>query len=255
MVSRARGAGILADAQPERTPDRACTLDRAVASPPDVALDLFAPLPGDYERWAAVLSFGQDGRWRRAMLEQLALAAGEMALDVAAGTGLITRALGAAGLRVVSVDQSPAMLEQATLRGATGVVATGERLPFADESFDVVTFGYLLRYVDDVTAAVAELARVLRPGGRMGMVEFGRPGGLWGPPWIVYTRVGLPAAGAMIGRPWLRVGRFLGPSIDAFAAAWPPGRLAGAWEAAGLSDVSVRRMSLGGGLVMAARKP
>jgi demethylmenaquinone methyltransferase / 2-methoxy-6-polyprenyl-1,4-benzoquinol methylase len=225
-----------------------------VTSPPDVALELFAPLPGDYERWAAVLSLGQDARWRSAMVERLGLRPGEMALDVAAGTGLITRTVEATGARVVSVDQSLSMLEQATRRGAVGVIATGERLPFADGSFDAVTFGYLLRYVAEVPAAIEELARVLRSGGRMGMVEFGRPRGFWRPPWILYTRAVLPAAGGLIGRPWRRVGRFLGPSIDTFADAWPPDRLVAAWEGAGLVGVTIRRMSLGGGLVMTARK-
>jgi demethylmenaquinone methyltransferase/2-methoxy-6-polyprenyl-1,4-benzoquinol methylase len=176
-------------------------------------------------------------------------------LDIAAGTGSITRLLQHRGASVVSLDQSPEMLVNAVARGATGVVATAERLPFADESFDAATFGYLLRYVNDVGGCLAEIARVLRPGARVGMVEFGRPGGLWRPLWWGYTRLVLPISGLVAGRGWYRVGRFLGPSIDEFAIRFPPLRLAAAWEAAGLTDVRVDRMSLGGGLVMWGRKP
>lgn len=188
------------------------------------------------------------------MVGDLGVSSGDRILDVAAGTGSITRKLSAAGANVVSLDQSAEMLSQAVARGATGVLATAEALPFADASFDAVTFGYLLRYVDDVPAALGELVRVVRPGGRVGMVEFGRPSGVWRPAWWCYTRIVLPGAGLLISAGWRRVGRFLGPNIDDFADRWPPHRLAGAWEDAGLGDVSVIRMSLGGGLVMTATK-
>ncbi|CAN5387690.1 MAG: class I SAM-dependent methyltransferase [Acidimicrobiia bacterium] len=222
--------------------------------PHRVALRLFAPIGSSYERWARLLSFAQDGRWREAMVAGLAVAPGERALDVAAGSGSITRMLQAAGADVVSLDQSGEMLAAATVRGATAVRAGAETLPFGDAEFDLVTFGYLLRYVDDLPEALAELARVLRPGGRMGMVEFGRPAGVWGPPWWLYTRIGLPAAGALIGGGWREVGLFLGPSIDRFAAEWPPLRLAGAWRNAGFDEVRVARPSLGGGLLMWGRR-
>ncbi len=188
------------------------------------------------------------------MVAGLEVEPGERALDVAAGTGSITRRLQQAGARVVSLDQSAAMLAAATSRGATAVRAGGERLPFADGAFDVVTFGYLLRYVDDLPAALGELARVLRPGGRIGMVEFGRPTGVWWAPWWLYTRVGLRLAGLAVGGGWREVGRFLGPNIDAFAATWPPHRLVEAWREARLEDVRAARPSLGGGLVMWGRR-
>ncbi len=222
--------------------------------PHQVALDLFAPLGPSYERWARILSMGQDTRWRAAMVAGLGVEPGERALDVAAGTGSITRLLRQSGADVVSLDQSAQMLTEAEHRGAAGVRAGAERLPFVDASFDLVTFGYLLRYVDDLPAALTELARVLRPGGRMGMVEFGRPTGVWSGPWWFYTRVGLPTAGALIGRGWREVGTFLGPNIDRFAAEWPPDRLAEAWRAAGMGEVRVARPSLGGGLLMWGRK-
>lgn len=188
------------------------------------------------------------------MIELVRPRPGDRALDIAAGTGSMTRLVAGAGAGVISLDQSHEMLSLAVDRGATGVVATAERLPFPDDEFDVVTFGYLLRYVDDVAGAMTEVARVLRSGGRAGMVEFGRPRGIWGPPWWAYTRIGLPLAGLVAGRGWVRVGRFLGPSIDDFADRYPPRDLVRVWERAGFEDITLERMSLGGGLVMSGRR-
>ncbi|MFZ0625825.1 MAG: class I SAM-dependent methyltransferase [Acidimicrobiia bacterium] len=218
------------------------------------ALTLFGPLAPGYERWGAILSMGQDARWRQRMVDGLDINPGSRVLDIAAGTGLITRLLQSRGAEVISLDQSYPMLQPAVARGATGVVATAEALPSPDDSFDAVTFGYLLRYVHDVTGCMTEIARVLRPGGRVGMVEFARPGGLWRPLWFAYTRLVLPAAGVVAGNGWFRVGRFLGPSIDDFADRYPPARLIAAWETAGFTEVRAEAMSLGGGLVMWGRK-
>lgn len=223
-------------------------------SPTSVAQTLFAPLALRYERWAGILGLGQDRRWRLRMVAGLDVGPGSMVLDIAAGTGSITRLLEQTGARVLSLDQSAPMLAMAAERGATGVVATAESLPFPDSSFDAVTFGYLLRYVDGVQDCMNEIARVLRPGGTVGMVEFGRPRGLWRPLWWSYTRLVLPVAGAFAGEGWYRVGRFLGPSIDDFTDRHPPERLVGIWEAAGLEGVEVVRLSLGGGLVMWGRR-
>jgi demethylmenaquinone methyltransferase/2-methoxy-6-polyprenyl-1,4-benzoquinol methylase len=222
--------------------------------PPDVARQLFAPIASSYERWARVLSMGQDARWRETLISELGLPPGSRVLDVAAGTGSITRALQAEGHSVVSVDQSAEMIRLAESRGATAVLATAERLPFEDESFDAVTFGYLLRYVSDVQACLEELVRVVRPGGAIGMIEFGRPTGVWSPLWWLYTRLVLRGAGAVIRSGWLEVGRFLGPSIGDFARAYPPDRLVAVWRESGLSEVKVRRLSLGGGLVLVGRR-
>lgn len=221
-------------------------------SPPAVAQQLFRPIAPSYERWARALSFGQDGRWRRLMVDELAVEPGQLVLDVAAGTGSITRLLQRHGARVVSLDQSLSMLGEAG--DVTAVAATGEQLPFPDGSFDAVTFGYLLRYVDDVGDCLREVARVVRPGGGVGMVEFGRPGGVWGMGWWLYTRLGLPAAGGLIRSGWGRVGTFLGPSIDSFSRTHPLDRLADLWREAGIGDLRILRPSLGGGLVMVGRK-
>jgi demethylmenaquinone methyltransferase/2-methoxy-6-polyprenyl-1,4-benzoquinol methylase len=130
-----------------------------------------------------------------------------------------------------------------------------ESLPFPDASFDALTFTYLLRYVDDPPATLRELARVVRPGGRAASLEFGVPP--WAPAraaWRLYTAVGLPALGRLASREWAEVGRFLGPSIRGFYERHPLDRLVGYWHEAGFEDVQVRRMSLGGGIVMHARR-
>src|SRR4051795_3260415 len=143
------------------------------------ALDLFAGLPRGYDRMGAVLSFGQDPRWRRALLAAVDVRPGQRVLDVATGTGLVARELADRGAEVVGLDQSEDMLAVARRRLGTRVTLVhgeAERLPFADAEFDALTFTYLLRYVDDPEATMRELARVVRPGGRIGMVEFGVPG-------------------------------------------------------------------------------
>ncbi len=216
---------------------------------------LFAPIAQDYERWARVLSLGQDPRWRGEMVAGLDLARGSRVLDVAAGTGAITRLIEARGFNVIALDQSPEMLQAARQQGATTVQAKAESLPFPDESFDGLTFSYLLRYVTDPRSCMEELVRVVRPGGMIGMVEFGRPRRQWGPPWWFYTRVLLPTAGWLIGSGWHRVGSFLGPSIDDFHRRFPGHALVELWRAAGLTAVRARECSLGGSMLMWGCKP
>lgn len=227
------------------------------------ALELFRGLPARYDMLSAALSFWQDPRWRRALVGAVAPVAGERVLDVATGTGMVAAELLArADCTVVGVDQSAEMLAGARARFAgVGdsrvelVEGQAEALAFADESFDALTFTYLLRYVDDPSATMRELARVVRPGGRVGSLEFGVPP--WPPAraaWRVYTAVGLPTLGRLASREWQHVGRFLGPSIRGFYERHPLDAIVGYWEQAGLVDVHVRQMSLGGGVVMWARK-
>jgi demethylmenaquinone methyltransferase/2-methoxy-6-polyprenyl-1,4-benzoquinol methylase len=135
-------------------------------------------------------------------------------------------------------------------------VARGEQLPFADASFDALTFTYLLRYVADPATTLAELARVVRPGGVLAGLEFGVPPRAgWRAAWRLHTRAVLPLAGLVCGgRAWARVGLFLGPSIEQHYRSYPVERHVAMWLAAGLVDVRVRPLSLGGGLVMSARR-
>jgi demethylmenaquinone methyltransferase/2-methoxy-6-polyprenyl-1,4-benzoquinol methylase len=223
------------------------------------AVELFAGLPGRYDRVGAIMSFGQDPRWRQTMVAAVEPRPGQRVLDVATGTGMVAFALAARGSQVVGLDQSQEMLGGARAKLAAApeevrrrvefTLGQAEQLPFADGEFDALTFTYLLRYVDDVAATLAELSRVVRPGGRIGMVEFGVPGrsalrGLW----RGYTRIGLPVIGRLVSPAWFEVGRFLGPNIEEFHAREPD--LPGRWRAAGIGQIHARAMSFGAGLVM-----
>ena len=225
------------------------------------ARELFAPLGPTYDRYARLLSFGQDPRWRRFLVSRVPPAAARV-LDVATGTAAVAIELArvAPARTVVGVDQSPEMLAAGRERIERAGLASrielrdgrAESLPFADGEFDALTFTYLLRYVDDPLATMRELARVVRPGGIVAMLEFGVPRGAWRPLWELYVRVGLPAAGAIVSPGWHEVGRFLGPSIRGFHARVD---LELVWRDAGLADVRARRLSLGGGVVLWAVKP
>jgi demethylmenaquinone methyltransferase/2-methoxy-6-polyprenyl-1,4-benzoquinol methylase len=225
----------------------------------DTARALFAPLGGDYDRWAAILSFAQDPRWRRFLVEHVPVAPDAQVLDVATGTGAIARALVRRyGCRVVGVDQSPQMLEGARDRiekaGLSDRIelrlGSAEELDFAEGSFDALTAGYLLRYVDDPLRTVSDLLRLVRPGGPFALLDFSVPPnaaarGLW----HLYTGVGLPVLGRMVSPGWAEVGRYLRPSITAFDAVYPPPALRELLLEAGAANVNTRRLSLGGGLV------
>jgi demethylmenaquinone methyltransferase/2-methoxy-6-polyprenyl-1,4-benzoquinol methylase len=222
---------------------------------------LFAGLPCHYDRVGAALSFGQDPRWRAAMVAALDAHPGERVLDVATGTGMVARDLVRRyGVEVVGLDQSPQMLAAARARLArspelaarvTLLEGEAERLPFADGEFDHLTFTYLLRYVDDPATTLRELARVVKPGGRIATLEFGEPAHApWHALWSAYTRIGLPLLGRAVSREWAQVGRFLARNIPAFYAGHPLDSLVANWEAAGIRGVEVRVMSFGAGIVM-----
>ena len=232
----------------------------AVSGPNRFARDLFAPLPARYDRLAEVLSFGQNGQWRAAMVDHVVPADGVI-LDVASGTaGVALQLAERSRARVVGVDLTEEMLRQGQRRVAAAgmgdrvqlVAGRAERLPFPDGHFDALTFTYLLRYVQDPRATLAELARVLKPGGTMASLEFCVPAGApWRPAWWAYTRLALPAGGLLLGgREWYRVGRFLGPNISAHYRRYPVPWTVQAWQEAGFTQVGTRIMSLGGGLVM-----
>jgi demethylmenaquinone methyltransferase / 2-methoxy-6-polyprenyl-1,4-benzoquinol methylase len=191
------------------------------------------------------------------MVRALQARPGDRVLDVATGTGLVARALVRRyGCSVVGVDQSEQMLARARALcagwpGIELVRGEAESLPFGDAEFDGLTFTYLLRYVDDPAATMRELARVVRPGGRVAMLEFFVPRGpLLHAAWWLYTRAGLPLLGSLVSREWYEVGRFLGPSIDGFWSRYPLPAVVEMWRAAGIGSVEVRKMSLGGGVVM-----
>jgi demethylmenaquinone methyltransferase/2-methoxy-6-polyprenyl-1,4-benzoquinol methylase len=222
------------------------------------ARTLFAPLGRTYDRYAALLSFGQDPRWRRFLVSRIDAGPRDTVLDVATGTGAVARELLARKrCTVVGLDQSPEMLAEARRRlpaSVTLLEGRAEKLPFPDGAFDGLTFTYLLRYVDDPAAVLRELVRVVRPGGTIAGLEFAVPRGVWRPLWELYVRVGLPAAGRVLSPGWAEVGDFLGPSIRGFYADYPEERLLELWWNVGVRDVRARRLSLGGGIVTWGRR-
>lgn len=240
---------------------------RSRAQPNVFARELFDGLPPRYDLLAELLSFGQNGRWRAAMVDAIATMnpPPQRVLDVATGTaGVAVMLADRTGASVTGVDLTAKMLRQGQQRVARRgladriglVVGRGEQLPFADATFDALTFTYLMRYVADPAATIRELARVLRPGGVIANLEFAVPANpAWRTAWVGYTRLVLPLAGfATGGRAWFDVGRFLGPSISEHYRRYPVDWMTNAWRAAGIEEVHARPMSLGGGLVMWGRK-
>jgi demethylmenaquinone methyltransferase / 2-methoxy-6-polyprenyl-1,4-benzoquinol methylase len=229
-----------------------------------VAPTLFAPLGPTYDRYARLLSLGQEPGWRRFLVSRLEVGPDARVLDVATGTGAVALELVRRhGCSVVGLDRSPEMLAVAHRRVAGRGLGTkielhegrAEALPFADAAFDAVTFTYLLRYVDDPSATIRELARVVRPGGTVASLEFGVPQrrvprALW----ELYVQLVLPLAGRLFSPGWREVGRFLGPSIRDYEARLPLERQFELWAAAGLEDLRARRLSLGGAVVVWGRR-
>src|SRR5262249_39326354 len=159
--------------------------------------------------------------------------------DVATGTGLVARAIRArASCRVVGIDLVEGMLHHAApASGIHYVRGRAERLPFADASFNGLTFTYLFRYVDDPVATLRELPRVVPGGGRIAMLEFARPSSrVLRLGWRLYTRLALPVLGSVISPEWRQVGGFLGPSIDRFYDRYDMERI---WREAGMSGTRV----------------
>lgn len=230
-----------------------------------VAREVFAGLPPRYDRLAWLLSFGQDRRWRAAVVDAVVAGGPGRVLDVATGPAGVALAVAArCDARVVGVDLDEGMLRQGVRNvaaaGRAGQVSLlrgrGEQLPFRTGAFDAVSFSYLLRYVEDPAATVAELARCVRPGGTLASLEFFvPPHPAWRALWRLYVAVVLPAAGLLAGGPaWWRVGRFLSRSIPEHYARHPLAEHVRMWEQAGLTDVRVAVMSVGGGLVMTGTK-
>jgi demethylmenaquinone methyltransferase/2-methoxy-6-polyprenyl-1,4-benzoquinol methylase len=225
------------------------------------AQQLFASLPKRYDQLAEILSMGQNGRWRRAMVDHIVPTSPDRMLDVASGTAGVALQLAArTPSAIVGVDLTRNMLargqENVAEAGMTEriclVAGRAEQLPFPDGTFDALTFTYLLRYVDDPQATLREMARVVKPGGAVASLEFFLPPShFWRFWWWLYTRLLLPVGGWLTGgREWFRVGRFLGPNISQHYRKYPLSWTEDAWRRAGFEDVGVRVMSLGGGLGM-----
>jgi demethylmenaquinone methyltransferase/2-methoxy-6-polyprenyl-1,4-benzoquinol methylase len=207
---------------------------------------MFDEVAARYDRTNDVLSLGQDRRWRRAVVEALDVRTGEHLLDLAAGTGTSTAPFADAGVLAVACDFSLGMLRVGR-RGRPDlafVAGDAMRLPFAEGAFDAVTISFGLRNVGDVDAALAEMRRVTRHGGRIVICEFSHP--TWMPFRTIYTGYLMRALPA--------VARRVSSSPDSYAylaesiRAWPDQRgLAERIAAAGWSDVEYRNLS--GGIV------
>ena len=230
----------------------------------ELARGLFAPLGPTYDRYANALSFGQDPRWRRFLVSRLPVGPDDVVLDVATGTAAVALELvRTTGCSVVGVDQSPEMRDEARRRLLLAaetkrvrlVEASAQELPFEDGSFDGLTAAYLLRYLDDLSTDLGELARVLRPGATAALLDFGvPPGPLPRAAWNLWVDAGLPVLGRAISPGWHEVGRFLGGSIRDFDRHWPVPRLLTALREAGFDDVRARRLSFGGCTVLWGRR-
>jgi demethylmenaquinone methyltransferase/2-methoxy-6-polyprenyl-1,4-benzoquinol methylase len=230
-------------------------------APNDFSQKLFTGLGPRYNALAEVLSFGQDLRWRSAMIDRVVGVEPKLILDVACGPCAVTKKLASrTGARIVALDLSEDMLRQgqrvvqrASLQSRVSLVrARGEQLPFPDATFDALTFTYLLRYVTDPADTLRELARVVKPGGAISSLEFAVPERwYWRVAWWFYTRALLPLAGYLTGgRAWWDAGRFLGPSISRHYRMYSVPWTREAWRRAGVDHVEVKTMSLGGGIVI-----
>lgn len=221
---------------------------------PDDVATMFDEVAERYDLTNDVLSMGQTVRWRKKLVEALAVQPGERVLDLAAGTGSSTVPFHRAGATAVACDFSLGMLQVGKRRHPelTFIAGDGMNLPFADDSFDAVTISFGLRNIAEPATGLAELLRVTRPGGRLAVMEFSDP--TWRPFSLVYNeylmRALPPVARAVSSNPDAYV--YLAESIRA----WPDQNELAAMIA-GLGWEQVRYRNLSGGIVAIhhARKP
>lgn len=212
----------------------------------DEVAAMFDRVAEKYDLANDVLSLGQDRAWRRLVLEAVDPQPGDRVLDLAAGTGTSSEPFATAGAFVVPTDISLGMLTVGKRRspGLSFVAGDGLRLPYAAASFDAVTISFGLRNVEDTVAALTDLRRVTRPGGRLVVCEFSTP--TWAPFRAVYRRYLLgaipPVARFVSSNPVAY--EYLAESI----LGWPdqPG-LAALMQDAGWQQVEWRNLS--GGIV------
>jgi demethylmenaquinone methyltransferase/2-methoxy-6-polyprenyl-1,4-benzoquinol methylase len=211
---------------------------------PHEVAEMFDGVAARYDLTNTVLSFGQDRFWRRATRAALGLRPGERVLDVGAGTGVSTEELSRSGAFAVGADLSTGMLAAGRHSGRTVPLVAGDalRLPFPDASFDAVTISFALRNVVDTEAALGELGRVTRPGGRLVVCEFSRP------TWAPYRAAYYAGLGSVLPAVARRVSSnpdayvYLGESIKTWSA---QPELAGRIAAAGWSGVAWRNLAGG----------
>ena len=182
---------------------------------------MFDRIAPGYDRANTLLSFGRDRAWRRHAADAAALRPGGSALDIACGTGRLTlelRSRAGSGGRVVGLDFSERMLDvaRAAHPAIEWVCADAAALPFADADFDAATTAFGLRNLAEPRAALAEMRRVVRPGGRLVVLEFLRPPrGPWGAAYALYLRHALPRVGGLVAGD-RDAYRYLGDTVDGY---------------------------------------
>lgn len=208
---------------------------------------IFDDTAPDYDRIERVLAFGSGPWYRRSALQRAGLASGAQVLDVGIGTGLVAReALGLIGAqgRLVGVDPSAGMMNEVDLPGVELLQGKAEALPRPDASSDFLSMGYALRHISDVAAAFNEFHRVLRPGGRLLVLEISKPQSRWGTRLLKgYMRAVVPLIARFIGQrtDTAELWRYYWDTIEACIA---PQQVMDALRAAGFTDVQ-RHVELG----------
>lgn len=219
---------------------------------------MFDAIATRYDLMNRVMTLGQDQKWRRYVVKKAGDPLGEATLDLATGTGDIAALMEATypHAKVVGGDFSLNMLTEAKRRfnGATiqWHACDANNLPFVDNSFDSVTFGYLLRNVDDALAVLKEVGRILKPGGRVVCLDTTPPAKNLLYPFVhLYFKYGIPVMGKMIADDEAAYAYLTGSTMDFYSAE----ELAELFSHAGLVDVGFRKFMLGTIGIHWGRKP
>jgi demethylmenaquinone methyltransferase / 2-methoxy-6-polyprenyl-1,4-benzoquinol methylase len=210
---------------------------------PEAVRRMFDRIAPVYDAMNRTMTAGLDRRWRR-LTAEAAVRPGDDVLDACCGTGDLAIADSRAGGKVTGLDFSPAMLARARGKapGLEWIEGDLLALPFADASFDSATVGFGVRNVEDLGRAIQELRRVLRAGGRLGILEITRPRGLLAPFYRVWFDGVVPILGKLL--PGGSAYTYLPASVRRFPG---PQELAEMIESAGFRDVRVRLLA--GGIV------
>lgn len=204
---------------------------------------MFDRISGRYDRMNRIMTFGMDVRWRKRVVKRLALRPTDVVLDVACGTGDFSRLAAMRSHQVIGLDYSRGMLEAG--REAHGDIALVQgdalRLPFADGSVDAILCGFAFRNFESIPPALAEMARVLRPGGRIGVLEVDRPRSraVRTGHDVYFNRV-VPLVGGLLSD--RQAYRYLPESASYLP---PPREMRAMFVAAGLTDVRKERLMMG----------